>query len=363
MRILATALLLMIAEPAFAQAPDELYQQGVEARLAGQNDRAAELLSRLVASDPGNADAQLQYGLALLALNRLNEAEAALLRTLALAPDYQDARIALARLEQKRGRPERALAELERVDPDNAEAVSLRRQLAARRGRAARWRLDIDGSYSFLDHAQPDWKEGSLRLTHQASPATAIAAAIEHGRRFGRKDSYGELRIDQRFAGGNAYFFAGGAVEADFLPEWQLAAGGAARIMDGANPTFLTIDARHADYRQGAIHILNPGVDQYFAGGRAWISLRWINSFDDGNHESGWLARGDMLVTEKLRLFAGAADAPDTNQGVVTETFSLFGGLSYDMNEQMTLRASIAWEDRETGAERTQLGFGASFRF
>ena len=69
------------------------------------------------------------------------------------------------------------------------------------------------------------------------------------------------------------------------------------------------------------------------------------------------------MATERLRLFAGAADAPDTSEGIVTDTFSLFGGVSYDTTDRMTLRASIAHEDRETGADRLQFGLGAGWKF
>jgi YaiO family outer membrane protein len=126
----------------------------------------------------------------------------------------------------------------------------------------------------------------------------------------------------------------------------------------------LTLDVRQARYRIGDIQTLNPGVDQYLANGRLWIGARWINIFDqDGRHHSGWLVRGDMLATERLRLFAGAADAPDTSEGFVTEVSSLFGGFAYDVNERFTVRASVAHDDRDTGADRLQFGLGAGIRF
>lgn len=367
MRSVAFAALLLWAAPAVGQAPDQLYRDGVAARQAGDNSRAVDLLARVVAAQPGNSDARLQHGLALLALGRLDEAEAAFRGVLAIAPDYADARIGLARIEQRRGNLAGAQAALAPIAPGNSEADALRLQLA--RGPVAganfKWRVDLDGSYSALTGNLPDWKEGALRVTHQADPGTAIGAGVEVARRFGITDVYGEVRLDRRVGdGGSFYVLVGATPKADFRPEWQVGVGGGVRVRPGPTATVLTLDARQAHYQVGDIQTLNPGIEQYLAGGRAWITARWINVFDeDGKHSSGWLARGDLLATDRLRIFAGAADAPDTSEGTVIDTFSLFGGFAYDVSDRTTLRASLAHEDRDTGYDRVQFGLGAGFRF
>jgi Tfp pilus assembly protein PilF len=177
MKFPAAALaLLMCSASAAAQAGDP-YDQAVQARMAGDDARAVELLRPVVAADPRNSDAQLQLGLALLGLGRLDEAEAAFRRTLEIAPDYADARLGLARVEQRRGNWAAAEAALAGVVADHAEAGPLRLQIQAglrlqgsavarRRG----WRLRLPRQDS------PDWKEGSLRVTHQPSRATAVSA-------------------------------------------------------------------------------------------------------------------------------------------------------------------------------------------
>lgn len=363
MKLAALALLAVaVATPAAGQVRND-YQAGVEARLAGDAERAADLLRRVVTSEPLNADAQLQLGLALLALNRLDEAEGAFRRTLELAPAYADARIGLARVEQRRGNAAAALAALEPVDPTSAEAAELRQRISAGASEA-KWRLDIDGSYSAIDE-QADWREGSIRLAHRASAATLVSGGVEISRRFGLRDVYGEMRVDHRFSQAlSGYVLAGATPNADFRPEWQIGAGGSVRVAAGANPTVLTLDARQARYSAGDIQTLNPGVEQYVMNGRAWLSARWINLFDeDGEHRGGWLVRGDWMTTPRLRLFLGASDAPDVTEGVVTDTFSLFGGLSYDVGDDMVLRASLAHEDRSGGADRLQFGLGAGWKF
>ncbi len=365
MRIIAACLLFAISAPLAAQPTEDRYQAAVQARLGGDSERAARLLNALVADEPRNADAQLQLGLALLSLGRLDEAEAAFRRTLAIAPDYADARIGLARVAQRRGDLEAARVELQSVDPLNAEAAELRRLLTPTQEKPAyQWRADLDGSYSRISGPQPDWKEVAARLAYIVSPGTEISAAAEFARRFNTNDVFGEIRLDRRVSPGTSFYVrAGGTPNADFRPKWQIGAGAEFRLAPGPRATVLTIDAAQARYRSGDIQTLTPGVDQYMAGGRVWLSARWINIFQDGDHQDGWLGRATFQANEKLRLFAGAADAPDVDEGIVVETFGVFGGLSYDINDRMNVRASLAHEDRKTGADRLQFGLGAGWKF
>jgi YaiO family outer membrane protein len=364
MRWLALAL-LAAASPLAAQTADQSYREGVAARTAGQNERAIELLGRAVAAEPANADAHLQLGLALLAAGRLDEAERSFRRTLEIAPGYEDARIGLARVAQRKGETQRALSELEPVSPGNADAAGLRAQLSRLPAPAGLLQLDLDGSYSKLSGGRSDWREGSIQLRYQATPKTAIAGRLEPSRRFGSTDVYGELRLDQRLSPRvSAWFSLGGTPDADFRPEWQAGVGGALRVSEGAAATVLSLEARHAQYQSGAIRTFSPGLEQYLGDGGSFLTLRMINIFEEGgDHQDGWLVRGDLTARPGLRLFAGVADAPDVSEGVVTDTFSVFGGASIDVSDQSMLRVSLAREDREGGGERTQFGLGMGFRF
>jgi YaiO family outer membrane protein len=362
-RILAAfAVALLSAAP--PETPAQLYQQGVAARHAGDHAKAIELLQQAVREEPENADAHLQLGLALMAAERDAEAETAFRRTLEIAPAYDDARIALSRLARRQGDAAGALSVLEPVSPTNTEAAGLRTELRANPQLAYRWSLDLDGSYSELEGAAPDWREGRVQLRH-TTEGTSVAVAAEASRRFGRSDVYVETRLDRRLSQGTSvYVTAGGTPNADFRPEWQIGAGGSARIRGGPAATVLTVDARQARYKAGDIQTLTPGIEQYLAGGRAWATARWINIFDEnGRHHSGWLGRGDVMVGKSARLFAGAADAPDVSEGVVTDTFSLFGGASVDVSPRTTLRFSLAHENRAAGADRLQFAVGLGLRF
>lgn len=256
LRLFAVALLAgtvpaSAAQPE-AQSAQTLYDRGVAARLAGEPERAIDWLRRAAAAEPANADVHLQLGLALLAADRLDDAEAALREALRLAPAYEDARIALARIARRRGDSPAARAELERVNPANSEAATLRAELAEGDPSGPRlpspWQLDLDTSYSALDAGGKDWREGSVQLRRQASAATAIAVRIEHSRRFGLDDTYGEARVDHRLAGGGSVYLSLGATpEADFRPRWQAGAGIAARVPGRRLDRFRTANAGAKD--------------------------------------------------------------------------------------------------------------------
>jgi YaiO family outer membrane protein len=364
-RILAAgAALAAAAAQAQQPAPATAYEQAVAARLRGEAATAVRLLAPIVAADPAHSDAQVQLGYALLALGRLDEATRAFEAALAVAPGYADARLGLARIQQRRGDVPAALRALEPLDPSNPEVRTLRAQLG-RTEAAHDWAVDIDGSYSFLDRPQPDWAEASLQLRRRLDPATTLSGRVEAARRFDLTDVYGEIGVDRAVGRrGRAYVTLGGTPDADFRPRWQIGAGGSWRVIEGASPTVITLDGRHAEFVTGEVQTLSPGLEQYLFGGRAWLTARWINLFDaSGDHQSGYLLRGDVLATDRLRLFAGSSDAPDTSEGVVTDTRSYFGGISYGISARSTARVTVAVEDRETGSDRTQVGLGLGIRF
>lgn len=333
--ILAASLLALVGA---APAPSP-YDEGVAARHAGDIPRAVTLLERAAADQPENADAHLQLGYALLAAGRLDEAEAAFQRTLAIAPAYADASEGLALVARRR------------ATDDSAKL-------------AYRFDFNVEASVSSLNKGREDWKEGAVELRYRPDDASAVGARIEQSQRFGRNDTYGELRYDRRVLGGSFYLLGGGTPDADFRPRWQVGAGGSVRVRSGANATLLTADARHGDYQAGDVQMLSTGIEQYVAGGSVWFTGRLINTWDeDGEHSLGWLGRGDWQAREGLRLFLGYADAPDTSEGRVVDTRSLFGGFSSRLSERITLSASAAREWREDGSRRTQLGVGLGHRF
>jgi YaiO family outer membrane protein len=354
---------MAFAVPATAQTAEQEYQAGVAARQAGDPETALKHLGRAAQAEPENADIHLQIGLAQLATGNLDGAEAAFRRTLDLAPDYADARLGLARVAQRRGDFAAALTELDRIGPGHAEADQLRRQVqAAKAAGPWRWRIDLDGSYSRVENV-PDWQSAALIVQHRPGANTTIAATAETTRRFDRTDTYGEARVDYRFTpGGNVYVLVGGTLGADHRPKWQIGAGVAARLHGGPYATVLRADLRQAEYPTGDVQTVSPGVEQYIAG-RAWLTAQWINVWDSSAQSSGWLIRGDVMPTDRLRLFAGAANAPDLDEGVVIRTKSYFSGVSVDISDHVSLRASFARDNPQGSADRNTLALGLGYRW
>ena len=355
--------LLAFAVPAAAQTAEEDYQAGVAARHAGNPDEALRRLGRAAEAEPGNADIHLQIGLVYLAIGRLDDAETAFRHVLELAPDYADARLGLARVARRRGDRETALAELDRIGPGHAEAEELRRQILGTAAvRPWRWNVDLDGSYTDVDRLA-DWQSATLVVQHRVGMDTIVAATADATRRFKRTDVYSEARVDYRFApGAYVHVLVGGTPDADYRPEYQLGAGAAIRTHGGPYATVAQLELRQARYPTGDVQTVTPGIEQYL-GESAWVTVHWINTWDRFSHSSGWLVRGDFMPNDRLRLFAGVANAPDLDAGVVIDTQSLFGGVSVDVGEHLTVRLSYGHDDSPGPADRDTLALGMGYRF
>lgn len=326
--------LALAALPVLAAAPAaSAYDQAVALRQAGRPAEAARLLQTVLEREPGNADARLQLGYAQLALGNLAAAESAFRAVLAQAPDYADARQGLALVAERR----------------------------AAEGPHAR--LDVDAGMSAVK-GQPDWRELDAQLRVQANPGLALTGRVEATRRFGLDDVYAEGRVDARLSDRvDGYVSLGGTPQADYRPMWQVGGGLAARLGPHSSATLVSLDARAAHYRSGDVSTLTPGVQQYVAGGRAWLTAQWINLFADGHHQMGVLGRGDLQASERLRLFAGAARAPDTSEGVVTRVTSVFGGAVLALDSRHELRLAAAHVVPTLGARRVDLTAGLGIRF
>jgi YaiO family outer membrane protein len=407
--LLAAALIVFGVGAALAQDAGELQRSGHEARLAGRFGEAATLLGEAARLRPDDADAQVELGLALTPLKRFDEAEAALRRALALAPDYVDAKLGLARLAFFRGRFAEArsgITEVIGVRPQDEDARALLAQIdraiagrlaerraaerRAARARAARaaaaaaaaattvaaaaaiplrqWRLDLDGSWSALTGGRQDWEEASGRLAYTPAPGTAIAAAVEAARRFGIVDTYLEARLDHQAADWLAtHVFLGGTPAAHFRPQFAMESGFAARLYQQRGVLaagVVTLDGRIARYVSGPVRTVTPGLEQYLFDGRLWVTAKWIHTIDElDRYRQGYLIRGDILLRDDLRAFVGYADAPENSDGTTVETRSLFGGLSFDVSDAITLRASASAEQRPGLFRRTTLSIGATARF
>lgn len=348
---------------------------GWAAAASAQPDPRAALtaLEQEAAAAPNDIDVLRRLGIAQGQNGRTREALATLERARQLAPNDYDVRLALAQVHYYRGESViavRLAGEVLTAHPDNADA----RDLAERAARAVRagyggerWRLDLSGSYSdFNDDARRRWLESSIGLGHRVDERTNVFGRAEIANRFGKTDVFGEVGGDYRFGDASSASLAVGVTPgADFLPQWAVRGGVRARAWrDGIGDGILTLDARYAEYRSGGVETLSPGIEQYLADGRLWLTGRAIFTWDEnGDSQTGYLVRGDAQVANRVRLFLGYADAPETSENVTLTTRTLFGGAVVDLTDRHTLRIDYARDDRERSYVRSAftLGFGVRF--
>lgn len=351
--------MLEVATWAVQADPQALYDSAVADRLAGRPAAAIPKLEAVLAARPDDVDARLNLGLALLALDRTDEAAGAFREVVSRAPGYTDAWIGLARVEQRRGDLAAArlkVAEALRHAPRNREALTLATALQA----PAWWRADLTASRSRLSAGLPNWSEARLSLSRALDDRWSVSGAVEVTRRFDNADTYLEARADRSLDRGAAWISAGGSPDASYRPEIAIVGGGQQTVAPGLA---LTIEASAARYRSGVVTGLHPGLAADFADGRLQVSGRWINVRDEtGARRQGYAVLTRWQATDRLALRGGVADAPESSEGITVDVSSWSAGFDLNLSDRLVLRAGYLAEDR--GAyDREELSAGVGLRF
>lgn len=343
--------LAVVLAPTLVWAADRvaLLRQATDLGRQGRAEDGLAVIGQVLASAPADVEARLLEARLLAWAGRNAEAEAAIGRFLADYPGNPDALALAGSIAWYRGdgtlartRFESALA----ADPGQDEARQGLGRIAA--AAPAPWRLDAGMESSRYDGAgRKDWQDGFLRVGHTLPDGTIVHFLALHSHRFGEIDRFVEGGVDHPFAPWlRGRIALGGTPAADFLPRHRLDAGGSVRVAENGGAlaaTWLTADLRHAAYRSGDVEFLAPGVQQYLFEGRAWLTGRFFMMEDErGKHPTGWEARADWQALDRLRLFAGAADVPETSDNRTLPTTSRFLGLTVGVTERvdLTLAAS-----------------------
>lgn len=378
---------------------DILVALGLVAGSSQRFDEAGQFFDRALAIRPGLLDARLGKVRLAIWQGDAPRARAAVDGVLATAPDNVEAlaldgRIALLEADYTRAGQsfQRALA----LDPRNAEALvglgdvrraegddeaarqAYRRALAIEPGSADieqrlavspphKWRLDLGSEVSDLTNGLGDWTDSSAGLAYRLSPRTTISGRTRVATRFGHTDVQIEGRIDQAFSPAfSAYALAAATPDADFLARYSIGAGASWQVVAPAKlfgPLSLNIDARYDNFADTNVTSIQPWLQAYVLDGRLGLAARWVHAEDDiGTRANGYVLRADLAVTQRVNLFGGYADAPEISDGTLVPTRTVFGGISFDVSDPLTLRASIAHEQRPT-FDRSIFGFGLTARF
>ena len=317
------AMLLLVHAPVLAQAT--AYERAVTARHAGQPAAAAQLFEEWLTAHPDDTDALVQYGYALLAIGRIDEAEQAFDRVIALAPEYTDASQGLERVAQHR-----------------ASATEARRAF-----------LLIEGALSKLETDQNDWREFGIAASVSVNARTIFDVRGTLYERFETRDTEFGALVSHR-ADDAVWFRFGGSFtpSAAFRPKHGVSAGIDVRL---AKHTIGSFDTAYQKFPLQTVWSFRPGITQYFADGRYALAVHAQAVAADGaDILVGGSLRGDYYADSRSRIFAGFATGPETDVGEVRDTTSLYGGGEFPVTDSISLSGSIAQEWRAVGSDRTE---------
>ncbi|TGT72075.1 MULTISPECIES: YaiO family outer membrane beta-barrel protein [unclassified Mesorhizobium] len=339
-----------------------------KARLAiwqGDTPRARSGVDGVLATAPDNVEALDLDGRIALLEGDYTRAAQSFQRALALEPQNAEALVGIGDVRRAEGDDDaarKAYSHALAIEPGSAD---IEQRLAVQPPR--KWRLDLGSEVSDLTNGLGDWTDSSAGLAYRLSPRATISGHTRVATRFGHTDVQIEGRIDQVFTPAfSAYALAAVTPDADFLARYSIGAGASWQVVTPAKafgPLSLNIDTRYDSFADTSVTSIQPWVQAYIFDGRLGLSARWVHAEDDtGTVADGYVLRADVAVTKRFNVFAGYADAPEIDDGALVPTRTVFGGISFDVSDPLTLRASIAHEERPT-FDRNIFGLGLTARF
>jgi len=367
----------LVASPVEAADIESLMDRAHAAREAGDFVLAEDTYREIVTEDPDNNDARLLLALVLGYQNKFDDALAAIAPAIAAEPQRDDLLLARARLHAWSGRRVYARADIERVlvrSPGNAEAIELSEWLIRTRPNGDQpFQLFASVSRSnFKRQSLERWYEARTALVYRPDGQWTFDGALQRSRRFGKLDNQLELgtryRVDDRLGLGIR-----GEVtpDADFLAVWGGGVSADYRVWNGVGdwlgPGVGTLVARHRHYQETDIQTLTPRWTQYLGDGHVWVTAERIFTFDDDSDGTllGWRLRADVSLEPVLpvQVFALRAAAPETDQGVTTDTNTMAGGMIFSATDRVDLRLDYARTDRSGSYIRNEWTLGTAVRF
>jgi len=305
---------------------------------AGQYSKARAELNALMAEYPDNPDLQLTIGNLEYYQGNLDAAETQYQWVLSRFPDYQDARNGLENVRKAKA-----------AKASNGEHD---------------WR--IDGSVGLSDFDRSDlsnWNDQFLRVEY--SPETiAYHASVQRYKRFGTTDIELQGGIADAVRGGWDWGLEAGVTPNEtFRPKFSVGTrlGKALEISDEI-VIYPNVTYRFDDYAAADIHNIQPGIITYLDNGVILTGRLIATLQDQEDDQLGWLLEGRAPVTDRLQLRAGYANAPEAVDGVAITTQSLFGGLTYNVQDNLDLHINLARDDREDSFIRNSANVGFTYK-
>ena len=338
-----------------------------QAYVAGDLDRAEELLTDLLAQKPNDPDLLRRLAAVQAGRDDLDAAQATIDRAMDLAPHDTDIQLARANILLWRGRLDEAQAQRDQIvaeKPDYPGLAPLNAALRqARQDRRLRLRsLGIGTSISHASFASglgQTWYVQRGSVAAQWGTGNVAAIDIEREER-SSIDTRVAGRID--LAGLSSRYFIVGSVtpNADFRENWSL--GGGAEL-DLNDTTTLQFDGRYAGYRSDDVVAVGASLRYRFTPALE-VSARSIHLFDGGeDYRLGGTLRVDYRKPRLPELFAIVASYPDAEVDGTRQLRAVAGGARLSLSDRIVLGLTGEYESREDSYERTAFSVDLRWRF
>jgi len=300
---------------------------------AGKYPSAQTELNALNSEFPNNPDVELALGNLAYYQSDLATAGRYYQKVLNGFPDYQDARTGLE---------------------------NIRRARTANTVPRKRWRIDGSSGLSTLSADGFDnWNNQFLRAEY--TPETlSYFGSIQRFDRFGFSDIELQAGLSDAVRGGWDWGVVGSITPgSNFRPDFGIGGRlGRAISLEGGGVIYPNLDYKFDDYAAGGIHTIQPGLTGYLKNGVV-LTGRLIGTVQtDEDDQIGWLVQGRFPATDKLNLNLGYASAPEAIDGFAVLTQSLFGGLTYAVQDDLDLHINLARDDREDSYVRNSVNVG-----
>lgn len=309
---------------------------------SGEHDKSAAVYTALMDEFPGNPDIQNGFGYLEYYRGNLDQADYHFNQVLAGYPGYEDARTGLKRVAAAR---------------------------AARKSKDYKWRIDMSAGLSSFDNGQQDWNMQSVRVERRLEDVLGGIAVNGSATRY------------ERFGQNDIQFLGGLRSENDKDWDWEIGAGftpspdfrseltGLARLgykfdLDGGPVLHTSLGYQFDDYAaSGTVHQIAPQLTTYLENGMV-LTARIIHVMQDGEDaQTGFFGSGLLPLTSRLSVRAGYANAPEAVNGIVIDTESIFGGLSYRLSENLELHGTYTRDDREGAYIRDGYNVGLTQKY
>ena len=370
-------LLLALAEPVTAVTADydTLLRDALAARDRGDFAAAEAALRDAFAIARDKREATWLLALVLAYQGRHGEAEQMLGEALAAAPDDLELRLTLARVKLYQGLPAEAaaiVAPLAREHPGVAEVAELRLQVDRAMSAAAAgegYAHAVSGSFETSRLNRPwfsDWYERVVEYRHRSGDGDQQYLRIHHAHRFGLHDTMVEagwligergrwpVELSLGATGGN-----------DFLPEHRVRVATRTHLRPGADDaTLVHVALQQSRYLTGSTRAIWLHLEQYLAGGRAWV-MPGVGVLEDegGERRRMWQIGIHGQPGPRLRAGITWTDAPETEDNVTTDSRTVHGYLAWQASRRTLLRLDLARNLRRDSYTRESVAAGVQYRF